>query len=310
LGRFGRRRPQYPRFARGLSPRQGGEERAAARDRGPYRQGEGRSVHGEPVRMALSHSARQRTDYCAPRVGHGGRAMRTAFLQALLEEARRDARVVLVNPDTVGFYCERFRRELPGQYLNAGIAEQNAVGVSAGLALTGRRPFLFNILAFNSFRCYEQIRLDVCAMDLSLVLVGVGAGIDYGAFGPSHHTMEDVALMRALPGMAVWSPADKIAAASLVPHCIEAGGPAYLRLHRTDERLVYRSDAAPELSEGLAVLRPGRDLLLAATGPMVLRAMEVAEALSARSIDVGVVDVFRLKPFPEHRFVELAKSFS
>jgi transketolase len=236
--------------------------------------------------------------------------MREAFLQALLQEARSDARIVLVNPDTVGFHCETYRRELPDQYLNTGIAEQNAVGVSAGLALAGRRPFIFNILAFNSFRCFEQVRLDVCAMNLGVVLVGVGAGIDYGAFGPSHHAMEDVALMRSLPGMSVWSPADEIVAAALVRHCVEAGGPMYLRLHRAGERFIYRSDAPPDLSEGLAVLRPGRDLLLAATGPMVGRAMEVAEVLSARSVDAGVVDVFRLKPFPERRFVELATSFS
>ncbi|MGA2772431.1 MAG: transketolase C-terminal domain-containing protein [Bryobacteraceae bacterium] len=236
--------------------------------------------------------------------------MRAAFLQALLEEARRDARIILVDPDSIGFHCEAHRRELPDQYLNMGIAEQNAVGVSAGLALTGQRPFLFNILAFNSFRCFEQVRLDVCAMHLSVVLVGIGAGIDYGMFGPSHHTMEDVALMRSLPGMTVWSPADEVVAAALVRHCVQAGGPAYLRLHRADKHLVYRIGAPPELNEGLAVLRPGRDLLIAATGPMVRRAEEVAEALSARSVDAGVVDVFRLKPFPEQRFVDLAKSFS
>jgi transketolase len=236
--------------------------------------------------------------------------VRAAFFQALLEEARSDARIVLVNPDTAGFYCETFRRELPDQYLNAGIAEQNAVGVSAGLALVGRRPFVFNILSFNSFRCFEQVRLDVCAMNLSVVLVGVGAGVDYGIFGPSHHAMEDVALMRSLPGMTVWSPADEIVAAALVRRCVQAGGPAYLRLDRAGTPLVYRSDAPPELSEGLAVLRPGRDLLLAATGPMVRRAIEVADALSASSVDAGVVDVFRLKPFPERRFVDLAASCS
>jgi transketolase len=236
--------------------------------------------------------------------------MRAAFLQALFEEARRDARIVLVNPDTVGFYCESYRREFPDQYLNAGIAEQNAVGVSAGLALTGRRPFVFNILAFNSFRCFEQVRLDVCAMDLSIVLVGIGAGIDYGNFGPSHHAMGDVALMRSLPGMTVWSPADEVAAATLVRHCLQAGGPAYLRLHRSEKRLVYRNGAPPELKEGLAVLRPGRDLLIAATGPMVRRALEVADALSSHAVDTGVVDVFRLKPFPEQRFVDLAEPFS
>lgn len=236
--------------------------------------------------------------------------MRDAFFRALFEEARRDPRIVLVNPDTAGFYCEAFRREIPDQYLNVGIAEQNAVGVCAGLALTGRRPFLFNILAFNSFRCFEQVRLDVCVMKLGVVLVGVGAGFDYGLFGPSHHTMEDLALMRSLPGMAVWSPADEGVAAALVPSCVEAGGPAYLRLDRTGTPLVYPSGATPQLSDGLAVLLPGRDLLLAATGRMVRRAMEVASALRAASVDAGVVDIFRLKPFPESRFVELAASYT
>jgi transketolase len=236
--------------------------------------------------------------------------MRAALLQALLAEAHRDKRVFLINPDTVGFHCESFRRELPDQYLNAGIAEQNAVGVAAGLALGGRRPFIVNILAFNSFRCFEQVRLDVCAMNLNVVLVGVGAGIDYGVFGPSHHVMEDLALMRSLSGMTVWSPADEIVAAALVRRCVATGGPTYLRLHRGGRLHAYRSDAPPDLNEGLAVLRPGRDLLLAATGPMIRRALEVADALSVFSIDAGVVDIFRIKPFPELRFVELAASFA
>jgi len=236
--------------------------------------------------------------------------VRAAFLQALLEEARNDAWIMLVNPDTVGYHCQTFQRELPAQYLNTGVAEQNAVGVSAGLALTGRRPFLFNILAFNAFRCFEQVRLDVCAMNLGVVLVGVGAGIDYGAFGPSHHAMEDVALMRSLPGMTVWSPADDTVASALIRHCVHVCGPAYIRLYRTEGHTVYAAGAPPDMGEGLAVLRQGRDLLLTATGSMVRRAKEVAAALSAYSVDAGVVDVFRLHPFPGRRFVEAAASVS
>lgn len=235
--------------------------------------------------------------------------MRAAFLDALLQEARSDARIVLVNPDTIGYHGEAFRRELPHQYLNVGIAEQNSIGVSAGLALVGRRPFVFNILSFNSFRCFEQVRLDVCTNGLSVVLVGVGAGTDYGLFGPSHHAMEDLALMRSLPGMTVWSPPDDTVAAALVRRCVEAGGPAYLRLNRVGTPLVYPGDAPPDLSEGLAVLRRGRDLLLAATGPLVRRALEVADALSDLSVDAGVADVFRIKPFPDRLFVGLAASY-
>ncbi len=235
--------------------------------------------------------------------------MREVFLDQLFEAARRDARIVLVNPDSMGFYCEAFRRELPGQYLNVGIAEQNAIGVAAGLALTGRRPFVFNILAFNSFRCFEQVRLDVCAMNLSVVLAGIGAGVDYGVFGPSHHTMEDVALMRTLPGMTVWSPSDDITAGRLARRSIQDGGPAYIRLNREGRPLIYSNGSTSDLNEGLAVLRQGRDLLLAATGPMVRRAMEVAATLAPSGIDAGVIDVFRLKPFPERRVVELAATY-
>jgi len=234
--------------------------------------------------------------------------VRDAFFQALLEHARRDSRIVLVNPDTAGFYCDAFQRELPEQYVNTGIAEQNSVGLAAGLALAGRRPFIFNILAFNCYRCFEQVRLDVCAMNLGVVLAGVGAGLDYGLFGPSHHATEDVALMRTLPGMAVWSPAGANMVAPLVAHCLAAGGPAYLRLSRASEPAVYSPETVPTPDDGIAPLRPGRDLLLAATGSMVARALEVAAALSG-SLDVGVVDVFRLKPFPEQRFVELAAPY-
>ncbi|MBI2841726.1 MAG: 1-deoxy-D-xylulose-5-phosphate synthase [Acidobacteria bacterium] len=234
--------------------------------------------------------------------------MRAAFLEALLVEAHKDTRIILVSPDTGGFHCETFRRELPGQYLNAGIAEQNAVGIAAGLALAGRRPFVFNTLSFNSFRCFEQVRLDVCAMRLSVVLVGVGAGLDYGLFGPSHHAMEDMSLMRSLPDMSVFSPADDTVAAALVQHTVQGGGPAYLRLDRAGTPLVYQRDARIELSQGLALLRTGRDLLIAATGRMVERAMEVADTLSASLVDTSVVDVFRLKPFPARRFLDLAES--
>ena len=233
--------------------------------------------------------------------------MRAAVLEALYTEAHRDSRVFLVNPDSIGFHCEAYRREMPGQYLNVGIAEQNAVGVAAGLALTGRRPFIFNILAFNSFRCYEQVRLDICAMNLSVVLVGIGAGLDYGMFGPSHHTMEDVALMRSLPGMSVWSPADDKVAAALVGHCVSVGGPAYLRLHRSDGSAMY-PDGIPDVAGGIEVVRPGKDILIAATGPMVRRGLEVAEALAVRGVDAAVVDVFRLKPLPEQRLLELVRS--
>jgi transketolase len=151
------------------------------------------------------------------------------------------------------------------------------------------------------------VRLDICAMKLDVVLVGIGAGIDYGAFGPSHHTMEDIALMRSLPGMTVWSPADEKVGAALVSQCLLDGGPAYLRLHRADGLPpVYNGDM-PNVADGVGRLRSGSDVTIAATGSMVRRALEVADALAARGIEAGVIDVFRLKPFPDASLLQMVE---
>lgn len=235
--------------------------------------------------------------------------MRDAFSEELYELAKKDPRVILVTSDTGAICHDEIRYKLSSQYLNVGIAEQNMIGIAAGLAMSGKRPFVYAIATFAALRCYEQIRVDLCCMELPVVVVGVGAGFDYNTLGPTHHATEDLAVMRGLPVMTVLSPSDSLMAKKMVGYCIEKPGPKYIRLDRTGIPLIYSKDIEPNIEEGLSVLREGRDICIVATGRMVLRALELADALSLSSIDTGVIDLFRIKPVNEDYLCQILSCY-
>ncbi|MFN3077751.1 MAG: transketolase, partial [Alphaproteobacteria bacterium] len=136
--------------------------------------------------------------------------MRDAFIESLLEEARKDQNIILITGDLGFGVLDKFQKELPNQFINSGVNEQAMMGLAAGLASTGKRVFVYSIGNFPTLRCLEQIRNDICFMDNSVVVVSVGAGYAYGPQGYTHHTLEDIAVMRALPNLEVIVPADPI----------------------------------------------------------------------------------------------------
>lgn len=225
--------------------------------------------------------------------------MRNAFFERLYELAKEDSRIILMLGDTGGFFCERFIRNLKKQFINAGIAEQNMIGIAAGLALAGKIPIPFNIVPFATLRCYEQIRIDLCCMDLSVSIAGVGAGFDYNTLGSTHHGLEDIALMRALPNMTVLSPSDDTMTKAMVDYCVKEKGPKYLRLDRTGIPLIYGANEKFDMERGFNILRKGNDFCIIATGRMVITALKLSEILNRHSIDAGVIDLFKIKPIRE-----------
>ena len=132
--------------------------------------------------------------------------MRNTFIHTLIEEAKKDERIFLITPDMGYSVLESFRDLFPDRFLNVGIAEQNAVGVATGLALSGKIVYVYSIIPFVTMRCFEQVRVDVAYMNTNVRLVGVGAGLSYGPAGATHHSIEDIAIMRALPNMTVCCP--------------------------------------------------------------------------------------------------------
>jgi transketolase len=202
--------------------------------------------------------------------------MRKAFSSALVKAARADDRVMLLTGDHGYSLFDEFRQACPGQYLNAGVAEQNMVGVAAGLAKGGFRPVVYGLSAFVPVRVLEQIKLDVCYEKLPVIFIGDGAGVVYSSLGSSHQSTEDIAALRALPNLSLLSPADAHEMTACMDLALRANGPVYLRMGKADLGAVHAGPPSL-LWGGLCAVQEGDGpLAWIATGSMVWTALAVA----------------------------------
>lgn len=221
--------------------------------------------------------------------------MRAAFIAALEEAARSDDRIWLLSGDLGFSIVEGFRKEFPDRFVNMGVAEQDMLGVAAGLAMSGKVVFAYSIANFAVMRCLEQIRNDVCYHDLPVRVVSVGGGLDYGAQGYTHHGVEDLAVMRAMPNMTVLAPADQVEVRQLVAALETLPGPAYVRLGKTSRNHVHMGGCAVRIGRAITV-RDGRDVTLVSTGAVLGIAVDVAEALCEQGIEARVLNMHTVKP--------------
>jgi transketolase len=235
--------------------------------------------------------------------------MRTAFIETLFELAQQDERIMLVVGDLGFGVVTRFMQELPDQFVNAGVAEQNMTGMAAGMALSGKIVFTYSIANFPVLRCLEQIRNDVCYHNANVRIVPVGAGMAYGALGPSHHATEDIAIMRALPNMLVVAPGDPVETRLATRALIDYQGPAYLRIGRAGESIVHSSPPAFELGKAIMV-REGRDIALISTGGMLKNAVEASAILADAGIQARVLSMHTIKPLDVEAVLAAAREAS
>lgn len=224
--------------------------------------------------------------------------MRTAFVDTLIEAAEADPAIWLINADLGFSVLERFAERFPDRYLNVGVAEQNMVGVAAGLALSGFKVFLYSIANFPTQRCLEQIRVDVCYHDAHVIVAAVGGGFAYGSQGYTHHAIEDLAVMRALPGMRVCAPADPHETRAFVHDLVGTPGPGYLRLGRGGEPAIHSAPLA-EAPRGPIVLREGNDVTIVGTGAILPEILGAADLLAGQGVSARVLSLPRLKPLAE-----------
>lgn len=221
--------------------------------------------------------------------------MRTAFIEALFELALRDERITLIVGDLGFGVVTRFMQELPKQFVNAGVAEQNMTGMAAGMALSGKIACTYSIANFPVLRCLEQIRNDVCYHNANVKIVAVGGGMAYGSLGITHHATEDLAIMRALPNLLVIAPNDAVEAGLATRAVIAHEGPCYLRLGRVGEVAVHSPNVEFKLGQAIRV-RDGSDLTFIVTGGLLQNTMQVAEALAQRGIQARVLSMHTVKP--------------
>lgn len=229
--------------------------------------------------------------------------MRDAFSNALVRLAKADPRVLLLTGDHGYALFDAFRRECPAQYINAGIAEQNMVGMAAGLARAGFIPFVYGLSAFIPVRVLEQIKLDIAHDNLHVVLLGDGAGFVYSSLGTSHQSTEDIACVRAVPNMMVLSPADRHEQTLAMEWAYEAKAPVYLRMGKSDRGGVHPTLPSAAPGDVLCVRRgQPRGVKLVATGSMVKTALELAESTYT---DMAVFSVPTLKPLNQDHLSNL-----
>jgi len=224
--------------------------------------------------------------------------MRNCFSETLYKIAKKDPNVFIVVSDiSPAGSMAKFREEYPERFINVGVAEQSMIGICAGLALRGKKPFAYTIATFSIYRPFEMIRDDLCYQNLPVTVVGIGGGVIYSTLGGTHHAQEDIAVMSAIPNMSVIAPCDPLETEAATYQCGQnTGGPIYLRLGKAGEPNLTSKAVDPFVFGKIRYIQKGTDVCLLTYGPVAKKAVEVAEKLSSQGQSVSVVSVHTLKP--------------
>lgn len=228
--------------------------------------------------------------------------MRNAFADEITSLAAEDQRVALLSGDIGNRLFDRFQEQAEGRFFNCGVAEANMMGVAAGMALSGLRPVVYTITPFTTTRCFEQIRVDVCYHEAPVVIVGTGSGLSYAALGPTHHSLEDLAILRTLPGLQVLAPCDANELRVLLGQAVQSDRPTYIRIGKKGEPEIHPD--RPRLTIGKAhVVRSGTDVSLLCAGTILSVALAAADLLAEDGIDCEVASVHTIKPL-DHAYLD------
>lgn len=232
--------------------------------------------------------------------------MRRAFVNSIQEVAKKNDRVALLIGDIGAYLLRDFKKSFPSRFLNMGASEANMMSTAVGLAVSNWIPFVYTITPFVTARCYDQIRVGVGYHNANVKIIGVGSGISYSALGATHHSIEDIALMRSIPGMTILSPADSKETAEAFHAATDHVGPVYIRLMLNVEPLECNSSS--DFKMGITrLVREGNDIAIIATGELLREAIKASDLLKANGISVRVLNVHTIKPLDKSSIVRAAR---
>jgi transketolase len=234
--------------------------------------------------------------------------MRNAFADEVTRLAHDDKRVVLLSGDIGNRLFDKLRAQSPSQFINCGVAEANMIGVAAGMGLSGLRPIVYTITPFTTTRCLEQIRVDVAYHESPVIIVGTGSGLSYASLGPTHHSLEDFAIFRAIPNLQIFAPWDAPSLRVLLRSALASEKPSYIRIGKKGEKDLAPIEKVPSVGESLW-LKDGDDLCIMALGTVANEAIAAADALSNSGINAAVVLVHSVKPLPLNLFEVVSTRF-
>jgi len=234
--------------------------------------------------------------------------MKNIFEEHLYKTMQKNKKVVSIFADSDFAYYEEFEREFRGRYFNFGIAESNAVAAAAGMAKASQGdiiPIIYTAGAFLAYRAYEFIRNNICLLNLNVKIVGMGSGLKINNFGPTHHTTEDIALLRSLPNMCILSPASPNEVAPIVDKALSYEGPVYIRLGKAFETEIY--DRTPSFSIGKSnLIQSGKDLTIVSTGSIISNVIEATQLIEKKGYGVDIINMSTIKPIDAGAIIKSA----
>lgn len=241
------------------------------------------------------------------------KTMRDAFIEQIYHRMHEDSGIFFLTADFGSPVLDRLKRKFEDRFINVGIAEQNLINVSTGLALEGYTVYAYAIAPFLTMRAYEQIRVNLSLhaqlKEINVNLIGVGAGLSYDVSGPTHHCLEDISIIRTLPNIIVFSPSDWVLAEKFADYSIKTKKPKYIRFDGKPLPQIYENINDIKLENGFHEMRKGKEICLVSTGYMTHSAVGVADMLVKEGIAIGVVDVFLLKPLNDDLFFEAVEGY-
>lgn len=233
-------------------------------------------------------------------------SMYETFIKFLLEKARKDTRIYFVIQDGGYGLIDEFVKEFPERIINVGIAEQNAISIAAGLSMSGKVVYVWNLIPFLIYRPYEQVRLNIAYMNTNVKLIGTGAGYSHGLLGTTHHAIEDIAIMRATPNMLVTSPGDTNELSAILEQSYTYDGPMYIRIGKTSDNILTVNTNLKDIKIGKAtVITEGNSLALIVSGTTLHQGSIWVHELEKRNISVSLISIHTIKPLDKEFIMQL-----
>lgn len=233
---------------------------------------------------------------------------RNAFFDEFYNIASKNKDIIFLAADTDADSLVRFRKNFPKQFFNTGVTEQNAISVAAGLAKSGKKVFVYSMVPFITLRCFEQIKIDICSMNLQVCLVGLGTGLSFSYYGSAGHGVIDIAVMRTLPEMRILNPSDPISAAKAANIVHKKKGPSYVRLHKEPRQTIYSKNF--KFNSEYFFLKKEKKFCIITSGLMTNVALKIYWSLKKENIKVSVLDIFQIKPLNQKKIAKDLSKFS
>ena len=234
--------------------------------------------------------------------------MRNAFADEITKIAVEDKRLVLLSGDIGNKLFDKFKESAPQRFYNCGIAEGNMMSVAAGLSLSGLRSIVYTITPFTTTRCFEQIRVDVCYHKAPVIIVGTGSGLSYADLGPTHHSLEDMAILRTLPEMSVIAPCDSNELRQALRAALKLDTPVYIRIGKKGEPDIHKNLTNFEIGKSI-IIKEGNDITLVCSGTIISEVLQASLILEEKGISVEVVSMHTIKPLDENYLLDASSKF-